>query len=516
MQKLDLGHKEGHWVLLQNIHLMPRWTVELEKKLDSFSAEGPHPNFRCFLSSELCDYIPVGILDRSIKLTNEPPQGLQANLKRAFACFPKDDFDEKDQKVKAIIFGLCFFHAVLLERKRFGTRGWNLNYPFSMGDLRDSAMVLMNYMEQQQGGTRVPWDDLKYIFGEIMYGGHIIDPRDRLDRLLDETELFPFCEEHEGASYKTPPAQSYERYMECVASMPPETPLAYGLHPNTEIGYRTQQCEDLFKTLMESEGASSGATANKGGVEIEGEALCKELLDEVGDSRFDVEEISQAIPDEEKGPYQHVFLQECQYMNVLLKEITRSLIEIEMGFKGELTFSAAMEELVEDIRMNRVPGTWMKVSFASCRPLGSWFADVKLRYEHLMEWTKDPTSTPKVVNLARLFSPQSFLTAIKEVCSQQHHLELNKLNVLTTVTKKDVASIDAPAREGQLCATHAQRCPASLEVKREDDSTYICPVYLTEQRGPTFVFNAQLRTKQPPAKWILGGVAMILDVGGAA
>lgn len=63
------------------------------------------------------------------------------------------------------------------------------------------------------------------------------------------------------------------RYMECVASMPPETPLAYGLHPNTEIGYRTQQCEDLFKTLMESEGASSGATANKGGVEIEGEAV---------------------------------------------------------------------------------------------------------------------------------------------------------------------------------------------------------------------------------------------------
>lgn len=83
-------------------------------------------------------------------------------------------------QVKAIIFGLCFFHAVLLERKRFGPRGWNMNYPFAMGDLRDSAMVLFNYMEQQQGGSKVPWDDLKYIFGEIMYGGHIIDPRDRL------------------------------------------------------------------------------------------------------------------------------------------------------------------------------------------------------------------------------------------------------------------------------------------------------------------------------------------------
>ncbi|XP_026191394.1 dynein beta chain, ciliary [Cyclospora cayetanensis] len=509
MQKLDLGHKEGHWVLLQNIHLMPKWTTELEKKLDSFSIEGLHPNFRCFLSSELCHYIPVGILDRSIKLTNEPPQGLQANLKRAFACFPKDDFDEKDQKVKAILFGLCFFHAVLLERKKFGPRGWNMNYPFSMGDLRDSAMVLMNYIDQQQGSSKVPWDDLKYIFGEIMYGGHIIDPRDRLDRLLDEAELFPFCGQYEGASYKTPPAQSYERYMECVASMPPETPLAFGLHPNTEIGYRTQQCEDLFNTLMESEGAGGNPTTSKGGGnESESEPLCKEILEEFGDARFDVEDISQAIPDEEKGPYQHVFLQECQCMNVLLKELNKSLVEVEMGFKGELTFSASMERLVNDIRMNRVPASWMKVSFASCRPLGSWIADVKLRYEHLTEWTKDPSSTPKVVNLSRLFNPQSFLTAIKEVCSQQHHLELNKLSVVTTVSKKDVASIDAPAREG--------KSGASVEATRDDNSVYICPVYLTVQRGPTFVFNAQLRTKLPPAKWILGGVAMILDVGGAA
>lgn len=58
--------------------------------------------------------------------------------------------------------------------------------------------------------------------------------------------------------------------MDCVASMPPETPLAFGLHPNTEIGYRTQQCEDLFKTLLESEGASAGGTAGK---ETDGEAV---------------------------------------------------------------------------------------------------------------------------------------------------------------------------------------------------------------------------------------------------
>lgn len=36
MQKLETAHKEGHWVMLQNIHLMPKWLLELEKKLDEF------------------------------------------------------------------------------------------------------------------------------------------------------------------------------------------------------------------------------------------------------------------------------------------------------------------------------------------------------------------------------------------------------------------------------------------------------------------------------------------------
>lgn len=54
-----------------------------------------------------------------------------------------------------------------------------MNYPFSMGDLRDSSLVLFNYIEAQNA-VKVPWDDLRYIFGEIMYGGHIIDIRDRL------------------------------------------------------------------------------------------------------------------------------------------------------------------------------------------------------------------------------------------------------------------------------------------------------------------------------------------------
>ncbi|CEL96675.1 unnamed protein product [Vitrella brassicaformis CCMP3155] len=552
MAKLHLGHKEGHWVMLQNIHLMPKWLIELEKKLDSFAVEGSHPNFRCYLSSDPCNYIPIGILERSIKLTNEPPQGLKANLKRAFAFFSKEDFDDRDSKVKSILFGLCFFHAIMLERKKFGPKGWNMNYPFSIGDLRDSATVLFNYLEQQQP-AKVPWDDLRYIFGEIMYGGHIVDARDRLlcnsyleffmqDELLDESEMFPFCE-GKGVSFRSPLPAGYEKYVEHLESIPGETPLAYGLHPNAEIGFRTQQCQDLFGMLMQLQPrGGTGGEEGGGGQSVQGRAeqICNEIVDDLKDVKFQVEDIGRSIPDEEKGPYQYVFLQECQYMNLLVEEMLRSLQELQLGLKGELTMSDAMEDLIDALFMDKVPKSWEKLAFPSTRPLASWLANLKERIEQLNEWTNEPTSIPKVVFLSKLFNPQSFLTAIKQVTSQQQSLELNKLLILTDVTKRDPKSIEAAARDGAYVAglflegarwdvSNNQleeskpkemffpmpviNCKAQLESGKEEKNVYTCPVYKTTMRGATYVFNAQLRTRAPPGKWILAGCAMILDIG---
>lgn len=47
---------------------------------------------------------------------------------------------------------------------------------FISGDLTISVFVLYNYLE---ANSRVPWEDLRYLFGEIMYGGHITDDWDR-------------------------------------------------------------------------------------------------------------------------------------------------------------------------------------------------------------------------------------------------------------------------------------------------------------------------------------------------
>merc|ERR1711968_107561 len=140
-ERLEAAHRSGHWVILNNVHLMPRWLKKVEKPLDEYASSGSHENFRVFLSSDPSNSIPIGILDRSIKLTSDPPSGLKPNLKQAFACFNKEMYEELEPRTKGILFGLCQFHAILVERKKFGSKGYNMMYPFSIGDLVNSATV---------------------------------------------------------------------------------------------------------------------------------------------------------------------------------------------------------------------------------------------------------------------------------------------------------------------------------------------------------------------------------------
>jgi dynein heavy chain len=60
-----------------------------------------------------------------------------------------------------MIFGMCFFHAVIQERKKFGPLGWNILYEFNDSD-RECAL---NTMKMFCVEDIIPWDALDYIIG---------------------------------------------------------------------------------------------------------------------------------------------------------------------------------------------------------------------------------------------------------------------------------------------------------------------------------------------------------------
>ena len=551
MERLATARKNGGWVLLQNIHLTIDWTNgPLEKAVDKLG-ENSHADFRLFLSAEpppsLEKPLAISLLQNSIKLTNEPPQGMKANLVRAYGAFSDDVFEAcaKQVEFKAIVFALCYFHAALLERKKFGVGnlpgstsgiGWNMNYPFNSGDLLCCGQLANNYLENC---SKVPWDDLKFLFGEIMYGGHIVEDWDRRlaeaylttymrDELVDGIEFFPrFSNPTNAMSHKATLGHIADHF-------PTETPLAFGLHPNAEIGFRLREADALCGALLSLQPREAGGEAGAS-TEERARAVLDDLLERTPEE-FDLEEVRARA--EDVTPYVMVAIQEVERMNLLLREIRRSLLELDLGLKGDLTMTTPMETLMRALASDAVPPSWVRVAWPSMRPLGSWVINMLQRVLQLSDWTAD-MGLPRVVWLSGLFNPQSFLTAVMQTTARRNEWALDRTVVITEVTKKQVEDIQVASRDGAFI--HG----LTLEGARWDDKTgmlddskpkelfcpmpvilvravqadkaemkdiYQTPVYKTSARFREEVFTAQLKTRASVTKWTLASVALFLDV----
>nr|KAE8931561.1 Dynein heavy chain 6, axonemal [Phytophthora fragariae] len=235
--KMEECKQQGFWLVLQNVHLAKSWLPKLQSQLATLKQEvrsgSVHEGFRLFLASFPVAYLPISILQNSVKVMTESPMGVKANLQRSMLLIKQlnADLDKRSALVSTssnktmklrLAFGLSFFHAVVRERSKFGTLGWNLKYDFSDADfvsvvtlqrrLLDAVAALDNKYNTQNSDDRqeidaydtdraegggestkhVPWDALLFLAGEIYYGGRVTDEFDR--RCLTAV-LRRFCSE---------------------------------------------------------------------------------------------------------------------------------------------------------------------------------------------------------------------------------------------------------------------------------------------------------------------------------
>ncbi|CAE7662857.1 DNAH17 [Symbiodinium microadriaticum] len=510
----------------------------------------------------------------AVKVANEAPADIKSNITRGWANFTHDRIEgcTKKTEFKACLFSLCWFHSIVLGRRRFGQQGWSRKYSFNTGDLTICANVLEAYLE---ANPVVPWDDIRYIFGEIMYGGHITDAWDRrtnnsyLAELIND-KLFSGLELGPGFKSPDPTTLDYEGYLTYVEdNLPQDSPTMFGLHPNAEIGYLTNWTASIFDTILGLGGSADVATAGGGAVKESMEYFTKTLPDNF--QMVTIQDTATPLLEEESGPFVVVALQECKRMNVLLSEIRRSLIELDKGMKGQLNMSQAMEDLIAAISINQWPGRnpfsqcgWEKKAWPSMKNLVSEFADMLLRIEQLDTWSTD-LITPYSVWLPGLFNPTAYLTAVMQVTARRTKAPLDQMTTeththVTTFTKHadmdhyptDGAFIhglyiegarwptgdeagDVEDVTGTPCAGHlvdgrlkellpampiiyvkavpvqSTWEPSAVGYLRHDDDIYECPVYITSFRGHTYVFLATLKTVESKNKWVLTGTAILMQ-----
>ena len=74
-------------------------------------------------------------------------QGLKANIKRLYQLITEENFQNpRPEKYKKLLFALCFFHSILLERRKFLMLGWNIPYDFNDSDFEVCFLRKSIYM----------------------------------------------------------------------------------------------------------------------------------------------------------------------------------------------------------------------------------------------------------------------------------------------------------------------------------------------------------------------------------
>ena len=310
--------------MLQNCHLSISWMPILEQICESMEVDKIHSEFRLWLTSMPSEHFPTSILQNGVKITKEPPKGLRANLKNTYLKLDDEKLRKtnKQKEFQKLLFGLSFYHAIVIERKKYGPLGWNIPYEFNDTDMDITAAQLELYVNSY---AEIPYKVLQQLASVVNYGGRITDDKDMrtsdiliadffTPNILDKDYQFSMS----GIYFSfTANVDSPQRsYLDYIDSLPLNAePEVFGMHDNASITCAITEADATFSIILTLQPRTTAA----GGISREDQIIeLARAMAVMLPPLYDIDGISLLYPTDYHESMNTVLVQEAQRYNKLL------------------------------------------------------------------------------------------------------------------------------------------------------------------------------------------------------
>ena len=461
--KAQQADNEKIWVVLQNCHLATSWMTALERTVEQTDPATCNREYRLWCTTYPTPDFPVVILQNSVKMTMEPPRGLRANILGSYKSDPICDSEffnsvarNDGAEWRRLLFGICFFHALVQERRNFGPLGWNISYEFSTSDLIISVKQLGMFLDLY---ADMPYKALNYCAGQCNYGGRVTDDKDRrcLMTILGNFYKPDILNDGHAVSssgdYTMPPDGSYKEMLEFIESLPlVNKPEVFGLHENANITKGQQETNALFNSILLTQKAETGGNDDEE-IEKEPTKTDEDIIYDVADSvlkkippLFDMELAELKYPVRWDQSMNTVLVQELLRFNTLTNVIKASLIEIKKAVRGIVVMSEELETIGTSLLFGTVPKKWLGASYPSLKPLASYVQDFLRRLEFLQLWLE--TSMPPVYWLSGFYFTQAFLTGTLQNYARKYTIPIDDVDFDFKMLAGHYESYEDPPDDG--------------------------------------------------------------------
>ncbi|XP_048155560.1 dynein axonemal heavy chain 8 [Corvus hawaiiensis] len=538
---IEVSMEQGGWVLLQNCHLGLDFMDELLETI--LTAEIQNDTFRVWITTEQHPKFPITLLQIAIKFTNEPPQGIRAGLKRTFSGISQDLLNVSNLPMwKPLLYTVAFLHSTVQERRKFGPLGWNIPYEFNSADFTASVQFIQNHLKRIDIKKGISWNTVRYMIGEVQYGGRVTDDYDK--RLLNCFARVWFNENMFDSAfcfytgYKIPVCKTLEQYFDYIQLLPAmDSPEVFGLHPNADITYQRNTSADVLDTITNIQPKESGGGSGETRESVVYRSA-EDMLEKLPPD-YVPHEVKARLVKMGALNSMNIFLrQEIDRMQKVITVVRTSLNDLKLAIEGTIVMSENLRDALDNMYDARIPQVWRRVSWDSST-LGFWFTELLDRNAQLSTWIFQ--GRPKVFWITGFFNPQGFLTAMKQEATRAHKdWALDKVAIHNDVLKLTREEITSPPSEGvyiyglylegagwdkrrsilvestpkilfvQLPVLHMFAVDSS---RPRDPKLYVCPLYKKPMRTDlNFITEVYLKTAKSPDHWILRGVALLCDI----